>query len=318
MALITITITESEDQVVSGKPKYLILEADIPCNIYYTYDESDPTTMSDIYIDKLYLPYEDNTLVVKIFATNGSDESEIIEKIYSHEYPDNVRRPRSNTDARSEEKSKQLYPLGTSEYNASTKYSDFGSAGLTVYDPELEAVANGFNYNGEPDGYTNLEFNTLNYKIVYNAKGVGNFPAEVTFKQKKDMPEESYADSAMFDPKAFVIFVDQSKINPEDPPIIGTQFFSFESPTTYDGSKLYSSGLDSPTVNGTYIRSFYDPRTNTMTSYYRDSAVNRWMIIKSPYKPKNVIDNLTGFMLGGNSVGKHVYKWVPYIRRTLG
>ena len=119
MSVISVTITESTEQIVSGKPKFITIETNIPANIYYTLDGADPTTMSDIYIDKIYLPYEQNTLIVKVFATNGVDESPIIENKYSHEYPENLRRPRTVTDSNSS-KSKQLYPFGTNEYYPST------------------------------------------------------------------------------------------------------------------------------------------------------------------------------------------------------
>jgi len=323
MSVISVTITESTEQIVSGKPKYLTIETSVPANIYYTLNGEDPTTMSDIYIDKLYLPYDQNTLIVKIFATNGVDSSPIIENKYYHEFPDNLRRPRTVTDSNSNSKSKQLYPFGTSEYSPSTQFLDLSNNGQVVYDPELTSIANGFNASGIPDGYTNKEYNLENYKIKYNKNqngeyiGVGTLPQEVFLRLKQDDPEESEAGTTLFDPKAFVVYVDQSKLNPEDPPIIGSQFFSLERPDTLDGSKLQSSGLDSPNVHGTFIRSFHDPRTNTLTSYYRDSVANKWLIIKSPYKPNNVIDSFAGFVLGGSSGGRHVYRWIPFMGRVL-
>jgi hypothetical protein len=324
MSIISLTITESEEQIVSGKPKFILIESNIPANIYYTYDGSDPNTMSDIYIDKLYLPYEDNTLTVKIFATNGVESSSIIEKKYFHVFPDNMKRSKSITDSNSSSKNNLLYPLGTHEYYPSSQFLDLSNNGQVVYDPELAAIANGFNSQGIPDGYTNKEYNLENYKIKYSttnyqnisSPGVGTLPAEVLIKLQEPDPDTSNAESSLFDPKAFVVYVDVDKLNPEDPPIIGNQFFSLEKPNTLDGSKLNATGLDAPPVHGTWIRSYHDPRTNTMTSYYRDNVANKWLIMKAPYTPKNVIDSLAGYTLGGSN-SRHVYRWIPYMRRIL-
>lgn len=325
MSIISLTITESTEQIVSGKPKYIIIESNLPSNIYYTLDGSDPNTMSDIYIDKLYLPYEDNTLTVKIFATNGTESSPIIEKKYFHVFPDNMRRSKAITYSNSNSKSVNKFPFGTGEFYPNSQFLDLSNNGQVVYDPTLEVIANAFNANQLPDGYTNKPYNLENYKIKYSttnsqgisSPGVGTLPAEVLYKLQQGDPEESYADSALFDPKAFVVFVDVDKLNPEDPPIIGNQFFSLERQNTLDGSKLYATGLDAPPVHGSWIRSYHDPRTNIMTSYYRDSVANKWMIIKAPYTPKNVIDSLAGYTLGGANDGRHVYRWIPYMRRIL-
>lgn len=56
MAVISISLTESQDQVLVDIPRSVTLEANIPSTIFYTLDGTTPTITSSIYIDELFLP----------------------------------------------------------------------------------------------------------------------------------------------------------------------------------------------------------------------------------------------------------------------
>lgn len=324
MALISLTIEESEDQVVYGFPRFVYVTPNISCNIYYSLDGSDPDYLSDIYIDKIQIPTNSLSITLKIFATNGVDESSIIEKVYSHTNFDNIRKFQSLTNTDSSKDTKFNYPFGTNEFNPTTKFINLGQSSLVV-DSGIDGYSNGFNSSGQPDGYSDKPFTTENYQILYSNKnkdgttgrGVGTLPAEVVVKLKSTQPEESDMSSSMFDPRAMVIYYDASNEDAYNPPLIMNQFMSFENLTAADAAKRYSVGPDVPSVHGTFLRSYYDPRTSTLTSYYHDNIANKWMIVKAPYTPSNVIDNLSGYVLGKGEGGRFVYKWIPFARRIL-
>jgi hypothetical protein len=78
-----------------------------------------------------------------------------------------------------------------------------------------------------------------------------------------------------------------------------------------DGNAFFTSGLDAPPVNGSFVRSGYNPRDNTMTYYYYDSWCNRWLISKQPYIPNGTYDgNLSGVM-AFSSPNNRVIEWIP-------
>ena len=56
MAVISISLTESQDQVIVDIPRSVTLEANIPSTIFYTLDGTTPTITSSISIDELFLP----------------------------------------------------------------------------------------------------------------------------------------------------------------------------------------------------------------------------------------------------------------------
>lgn len=323
MALISLTIEESEEEIVYGFPRFVYVTSNISANIYYTFDGSDPDILSNIYLDSIKIPTEKLDLTLKIFATNGIDESAIIEKNYSHKSVNNIKRFPSATNGQSSTDNSLKYPFGTNEFYSTTKFVNIGDTSSVIYNPELDGYSNGFDADGYSARFTNKEYNTANYKIVYTNKnndgtdkGIGTLPSQVTFKQKTTPPEESQMNTALFDPRALVIYLDATKQKDTDPPIITTQFMSLEN-LDIDPAKKYSSGIDSPNVYGTFIRSYHNPKDNTLTSYYYDNVANKWFITKSNYTPTNKPDNLSGYVMGRGEGGRFVYTWIPFQKRFL-
>jgi hypothetical protein len=77
MVVISVSIIESTEQVVSGIPRFITIETNIISVIYYTLDGSVPTINSTIYIDPIQLPLGPPTIVLSVFATNGTDTSPV-------------------------------------------------------------------------------------------------------------------------------------------------------------------------------------------------------------------------------------------------
>lgn len=319
MAVISISVTESSEQVVAGIPRSVSISTNISSTIFYTLDDSDPTLSSSIYTSALYLPINKPSVKLKILATNGVDFSSIITESYFTNMLDNARLPHAGTDGPAGSNIPDLYPFGTNENQPTGIFLNPGDAGITVDDQALPSTPTTFDSDGYPSGFTNNPYTIENYSILYSttdAQGntgpkVGNLPASVKIQQEDPVPETTSQFTNTFDPRAFVIFQDFSKENPDDPAQINNQFLSLEDPNKVrDGNKYFTSGLDSPAVSGSFLRSHYNPRDNTMSYYYYDSWSNRWMISKAPYIPTGSFDgNMAGIAAGRGNGSQWVYEW---------
>lgn len=327
MVAISILITESSEQIVSGIPRSVSISTNISSTIFYTLDGTDPTLFSSIYTSALMLPTDQLVLILKVFATNGSDTSPIISETYETNILNNARLPHSATDAAADSTLKDLYPFGTNPIQPQSSFLNPGEAGININDPDLPTISSGFDGAGNPTGKTNLPYSFDNYNIVYprsNAQGetpigVGNLPSKITVNHISDPPEESKSYDKLFDPRALVIFQDASKEDPSLPPHINRASFSLEnSEKARTGNNFFTSGLDSQPNTGTFLRSHYNPRDNTITYYYLDNISNKWIISKTPYQPKSPdAGNLYGMVLSKNKGAGMVFGWYPFNRRYL-
>ncbi|MCZ2224483.1 MAG: chitobiase/beta-hexosaminidase C-terminal domain-containing protein [Chitinophagales bacterium] len=325
--MINVTITESSEQISSGIPKFVELSTDIISNIYYTLDGTDPTYMSMIYIDKIRMPASSPTITLKVFASNGLDSSNIVEKKYFPISADNVKYPYSLTDSEPNKNTNTiLYPFGTNSNNPKAIYSNPSNSDRNISSLGSDGYSNGFDGSGNPGNYTDKPFTTENYQIQYSTanaigetgKGIGNLPAEVLVQLKTQPPEESEAGDKLFDPRAMVVYVDTRNQDDDDDPYITSQYLNLEPPEVGDGAKLYAVGINSPNASATWIRSHHNKREGTLTNYYFDTKSNRWLIIKSQYNPKQTFDNISGYVLGHGAGAKYVYSWYPWMRRVIG
>lgn len=325
MAVISVSITESTEQVVSGIPRIVAISTNVPSSIFYTLDGTIPTILSDIYITPIVMPTDKPIVLLKIFATNGVDSSPIIEESYSTTLLNNARLPHSATTQQPSDANDSLYPFGT---NAPGDTSQFlNPAGITVDNPNKTQISNGFDGYGQPNNFTNEELSVENYSIVYtttDAEGrtgpfIGNLPATVNVEQPPSIPENSSLYSTVFDPRAYVIFQDVSLEDPTSPPQINNQNFTLQDPKTYkDGINYFNTGLDAPPLSGSFIRSHFNPRDNSITYYYFDSSVNKWIISKAPYNPANFpIQSYAGIISTRQPGSRFVYEWLPFTRRVL-
>jgi hypothetical protein len=326
MAVISVSITESSDQISSGIPRIISISTNIISNVFYTLDGSDPNLFSQIYTDPITLPTNLDPLVVKIFATNGIDYSPIISQEYSSDSILASRHSRPATSALPGEIFPNKYPFGNGDIDTNSIFLDYGNTGQTVNDPNLDQIPNGFDGYGNPDGYTNLPLTEENYKLKFSekdslgqyGKGIGTVPGKGIVPPATSPPEQTDRYASWFDPRAMVIFQDVSKENPLDPPHINRQYFTLESTTTLDGSYLYNAGPDAAVTSGSFVRSHFNPRDNTITYYYFDSRVSKWIISKAPFQPKSTsVGQLYNIFPARTRAIGMVYQWRPFARRVL-
>lgn len=326
MSVISIVITESEQEVVAGIPRSISLSTNISSTIFYTLTGEDPTIMSDIYVSPILIPNSTLSITLKVLATNGTDYSPIITEIYQTNILGNSRLPHSTTNQAAGSQIDGLYPFGTNESQPVGTFVN--PAGITIDNSNLETYSNAFDADGYPAAFSNQPYTTENYSIIYttkNAQGeqgpnIGTLPAKVDIEVDPAPPEQSSQFSNMFNPRALVIFQDFSKEDPNDPPHINRQFFSLDNPErSRDGNSFYTTAIDAPAATGSFLRSHYNPRDNTITYYYLDTSTNRWIISKTPYQPTGTWDgNLAGVVSGGRGNGsRYVFEWNAFQRRVL-
>lgn len=328
MTVISISITESEEQLVAGFPRTISLSTNVPSTIFYTTDNSVPTTLSTVYVSPIVLPTNINEFILKVFATNGIDYSPVITNVYSTNILDNTRLPHSATTDLDVKTSQSTFPFGSNSPSPVFDYLNSANSGTTVNNPNLPGITFGYDASGNPisankafDDYLNV-YSTTNYKnqvLPY----VGNLPGTVTVIGRRSPleyhPQESDRSNSFFNSRAMVIFQDSTTEDPTNPPQINPQAFSLENvEITKDGSVLQASGLDTPTITGSFLRQQYNPRTQMITNYYRDSSTNRWIISSFPYEPKNADQwNFSGMVFGREQGAGRVYSWNQFRYRTL-
>jgi hypothetical protein len=304
MVVISITITASSDQVVSGIPKTVSITTNVPATIFYTLDGSQPTLFSTIYTGPIFLPYTQFLVTLNVMATDGVNYSPIVTEQYQTDIVDtNARLPHAATDMQALPSTQPTYPFGTPPFQPQQTYLNPALAGITVFDPSLPATPTGFGADGYFTGYTNQLWNIENYQIPYSttdAEGqtgpsIGTIPAKITIPANPDPAydgEQTEQFTATFNPRALVIFQDFSKEDPNDPPQINRAHFTMENPErARDGVYYFNNGPDgAPPPSGAFVRSHYNPRTNEITHYYRDSWSNQWIISTAPYVPNGNYD----------------------------
>lgn len=332
---ISITITASQSQTVAGIPDSITLSTNVPSTIFYTLDQTSPTTLSPIYFSKILLPTTLLKVVLNVFATNGLDSSAIITQEYDIEpgaviTTSNDRLPRSSYNQTNTTNVFSLYPYGTNSSGPTSSPMNSSKAGITTFDPTMPATALGFDQSGQPDGYVNNPGLSFQYGQLYsntNNQGqittaVGNAPGKVEIIGKSTeaqyVQEQSFGSSNVFNPKAMVIFQDTSTDDPSNPTIIMRSTFNMEPLETYnDGTLNFITAPDTASSTGTYLRSYYNARTNMYTSYYYDSRENRWIIQSTPYQPTTSDAGALYNMAFSNRIGPHVYQWKLFIGRYL-
>lgn len=337
MAVISITITQSAEQVVAGIPKTISITTNIPTTIFYTLDGSTPTLFSTMYVGPIFLPFDQLLITVSVLATNGVDSSPIvIEQFMTDIVSGNARLPHAGTTARAGHIIPDTYPFGTPPFQPKQEFINPADSGVTVYNTSLPATPTAFDGQGNPTSYTNQPYNSLNYQITYtdrDAEGnqggqLGNIPGNVTYPngslgdiQPDEGPEETNQFTTTFDPRALVIFQDFSKEDPNDLPQINRQFFSLENAERdRDGTMYFNSGENATAPpSGSFVGAHFNPKDSTMTHYYRDSWSNRWIISKAPFQPNNNSNgSLAQSVMGGRAFGsRFVYEWIPGMRRVL-
>lgn len=280
--VIVLTISESEDQIISGFPEYVVLTTNTPATIYYTLDGTDPDTGSDIFVDQLYLPTTGLSFTLKAIAISGSDSSGIVEQEYATSQEDLDR----------------------------TRL--MGREGINVLPPDEEIVDHlSFDEEGEFAQETTTPFQDLDLKTSTRNRRGEPIPGRTTidFINFEDLlvfapaPKVSYLNNQDFNPKADYIIIDGSEGNQDQVVrVINRPMGTMDLVSKIDSSNPSSYQL----VSSNFVRHMINPRTGKITFYYRDSRENRWL------KSTQTVEVRT-LKLGPNDAGppsSYVFRWV--------
>lgn len=290
--VISLTIIQSNDQVVNQIPRSVSISANIPSTIFYTLDETDPTEYSTIYTSPILLPTNRISVTLKVFATNGIDYSPIITETWtspSIPQSQDARLSHSATNIAPTDNVGVLHPFGTTPIQPTGRFLNPSLAGENADNTILTP---------------------------------GKLPSNTTIERPVPIPEETEAYTETFDPRAYVIFMDATKADSTDALQVNRMSMSLENVNLVrDGDKLFSTSLETPPPSGGFVRSTYNPNDNTMTSYFYDSLANRWIIAKAPYAPQQKDGNIGFFTTLSSKENKpgnrFVFEWIPYPRRVL-
>jgi hypothetical protein len=289
--ILTITPDQAEIQLSDN----IVLTTDIPSTIFYTFDGSDPTSDSEIYLNRITLieipnQYTNTGIVtLKAWATNGVDNSIIVTKQYSIvNQIDGIRKPLVYTDGVVSQTSGALPILGTANH---TSYPNFYNAAIagSVSDSNssTDGYSNGYDETGQPNTWTNKEYNLQNYDIKYpsvNSKGKftpGVLPKDFTFLRESPPQTQSTAFKELFDPQAYVVIQNSSDENDLTPPMFNTAIATGYNIFKNGGQAAYANGSDALSTTLQFIKSFYNPHRQELTYYYHDSKYNKWIISTS-------------------------------------
>ena len=329
MAIISISIVESDLQTVAGMPKSVSLSTNIPSNIFYTLDGTTPSLDSSIYISAITIPTNYSSVTLKIFATNGSDSSAIITKLYGPN-TSTIRMAHDtviglNTNPNSS--AGNNFPFGDLSPRLNVSYGKSG--GLTVDDPSIENIPDGYDGTATGTVSNGTDQELIDYEIRYSdanalgeiGKGLGTLPAKTTIvvPPPRSPSTSTSSHSKLFNPRAMVIY--QNSSDETDISQLNRASFSLQNiEVLRNGSVILNTAFDSSSITGSFVKSFHNTKDNTVTYYYRDSDTNQWIISTEPYTPRNSeLGALYKMVLPSRSVkgSQFVFRWIPFMSHRL-
>jgi hypothetical protein len=323
VGVISLSVTRSASETISGIPDTITISSSVPSIIFFTLDGTAPNTNSSVYALPIRLPTHLSSITINILATDGKDSSAIVTRTFTADLStvinlsSGAKFPQATmANVGNSANGNSKFPFGTSDPSANVRYTGIGNSDNTVYDESLPSIPNGFDANGVATSFSNDIQDVFGRPPAPEDKNVTiigkNGPVEYT-------QEFSSNNDKLFNPKALVVYHDASNRDPLVPTIINRPHFSLENPESIkDGILLSTHNLNSPTITGSFIKSHYNPNTGTMKTYYRDSAVNRWIISEWQYTPTAPnLGSFSNLVFGREPGSQYVYPWHLWMRRTL-
>lgn len=319
MTVITIQINESNQEILPGIPKFITLETNIPANIFYTLDGTIPTTYSNIYLDRIDLPPEN--VLLKFFASNGVDESPVLEQEYVLEkyIAGKMFANVTNAPLITDKDKYNLYPFGSTIPNEAPIYDDI--ALVPVDDPSKPNISNGFDEDGNPTNFTDQPLNS--YPIIdppgvdSKPSGIGVYAKTTIQKSEPIFKFSSSKENKFLDGRALVLYQDANDPN-IDPEVsnLNKQFFTSQNlAVSRDGAILNTLGFEGGPTSGSFLNS-YCTRTGKTKYYYYDNHTGRWIISEqNSTKAELEGKNLCQVVFGRGNGSQYVYRWYPFVGR---
>jgi Chitobiase/beta-hexosaminidase C-terminal domain len=257
----TLTFNPSTDEMVSGVPEYVEIDANEPATIYYTVDGSVPTISSTIYVGSIYTRTGTESFTLQAFGVDGSDVAGPVLT--------------------------QTFAADTTRAAKSRLVNGEG----VIVDSAVEAVltTDGFDANGAAIRFETLDPQEVEDLTVRSAKGRDGIdqgtqvivnvpdPSTTSYPYDDNFQEVSTTQyAATFNPYAKTILID-NRITNEVQLTLRT-FQSLENVYTENGGKrIREQTTEGAYISGGKVRSFYDQRNNVMVGYWFDHNNERWI-----------------------------------------
>ena len=284
---ITLTITESDNQFVSGIPEYVTLSTGSPATIFYTINGDSPSPDdSEIYVDYIFMPTDVSYVKLKILVILSSGASEDFE----HEFYTS----QSNIDGR----------------------RMMGSEGISILRVGSEVVDSlSLNLDGYASQETSIDISDLDIKTSkYDSIGYENpdktsrdfirFSEKDSSNNNDIFSSTSVNSNIFFNPKAGYIEIDgttKGAIDSQEVRIVNRASGTMSTV----GSAFNDHLLQTPPVTGNLVRSYYDKNRNIMISYYYESRECRWIVSKQSVNLKTIVASSPS-----DPRSRFVFKWV--------
>jgi hypothetical protein len=316
---ISLTVTESTQEIVANVPKYLTITTSIPAAVFYTLDGTDPDSGSSIVEgDTLSLPTDVNPLTVKLIALTNDDSSSTFEGTYKSSLVGAfIARA---ADANATTLVPDYFPFGGSGH--ATKHKFGQQIGTITNAAGSTTIPDGYDANGNSVGSLNLPassytfFGSATNRLGETGRGIGTLPSDVTIRVPEAPPESSSTNSKFFNAKAQVIYQSYEDIENQDVALINRRFFDTNEPSRDQPAAYSYNAYQGVKVHGSALRPIYNEKDQTLTFPYRDSYNGRWIFSKEKLTPTT--QDTGNILLSPRSrVNALVLKWYPYFRKRI-
>lgn len=264
MAIVSVTFTNSEEELISGIPRFVEISTNEPSTIYYTLDGSLPTLFSSVYTEPIVMPSTvgEITLSAVGYYLDG----------YSTLVPTAILTNIYRTDQSDLDRTRYIFFEGL-------VYSYPGGQNIPIY----------YDYAGEVSFSIDIPADQL-YFIESDQDELGN-PIELinAVTIENEISEPTLIDNSaplfatpngvtVFNPNAKVILIDgRDSAAPQSLTLLNGPYMSLRNPANASGGIDFFALRGSNYISGSATKYFVNRETNIAVFYYMDNNSGRWV-----------------------------------------
>jgi hypothetical protein len=295
MSVVTLTFIASNEEIVSGIPRYITIESSVPATIHFTLDGTIPTDNSPIYIDTFEMPDNENSITLSAFGIDADGYDGLILT--------------------------QIFAPDTTSIDVTR---NVGMEGLVV-DRFVDLTDIPYGYDSDNDINAVTDLHDLESRTIKSEMGrlglAEGTQVEVLIPDPIETPNpfddnfvafSTNEDAQFFNPYAKTIVIDNRLDN--DIRIINRPWGSIRKTMSRNLWGMQEiGGTDETYISGGFVRTFYSSKHNTMVSYYFDQ--NELRTVKSIQSlPENIPSINDNFLYKAPPL---VFKWIERGRHSI-